>query len=265
MRRHAALSSLFVISLAAPSLSAQETFRWNGRVAAGDAVEVIGIAADIEATAATGDRVELTATGLEDGARVEVQEHAGGVTFCVIHAGMHRRSGEGRCSVQGDGMRRHHRHEDVEVHVRIPAGVRLHASTVSGEVTAEGLGGDVEARSVSGDVTVSTRGSVEAASVSGDVVARMGRLPRSGELEFRSVSGSVEVTLPAGADAEVRANTLSGDIESDFPLDLNDGRRSGRRGWQVRVGSRARGTLGDGGVRLEMETVSGDITLRRGR
>jgi hypothetical protein len=264
MRSAAVHSAFIALGLAAvPALAAQDTFRWSGRVDVGDEVEVIGISADIEASAASGSSVEVSATGLEDGARIEVEQHAGGVTFCVIHPGM-RRNGEGRCSQQGNGSR-NRQWEDIEVHVRVPSGVRFSASTVSGDVQAEGLGADVQARSVSGDVRISTRGSVEAGTVSGDLQVEMGRLP-TGSLEFRTVSGDVQITLPSDAGAELSASTLSGDIESDFPLEVSGRDRDrGSRGIHVEIGHRARGTLGRGGPRLDVSTVSGDITLRRGR
>jgi hypothetical protein len=266
MRSIAAGTSLVVFALAAvPSLAAQDDFRWSGRVAPGNQVEVVGIAADIDATSTGGGNVEVTATGLEDGARIEVEQHSGGVTFCVIHAGLHRSSGRGhgRCSQEGNGQHHNWRNqEDVEVHVRVPAGVRFAASTVSGDVDVEGLTADVEAHSVSGDVHVSTRGSVEAGSVSGDLDLTMGRLPSNGTLEFRTVSGDVEITLPRDAGAELHARTLSGDIDSDFPLEVS-GRDRGR-GYHIEVGQRARGTIGRGGARLDVETVSGDITVHRG-
>jgi hypothetical protein len=258
-----AAAALFALTASAAPALAQD-FRWNGRVASGDQVEVIGISADIEAGPTSGAQVEVTATGLRNGARVEVDEHSGGITVCVIHAGTYRRTrgdDDGRCNVEGRGGRWNRGHsDDVSVRVRIPAGVRFAGRTVSGEVTADGLTADVEASSVSGDVHVSTRGTVEAQSVSGDVEVSMGRLPRSGTLEFRSVSGSLEITLPSDAGAEIRAETLSGDIQSDFPLEVS-GRNRGR--YHVQVGNRARGTIGNGGPRVELETVSGDIRVRR--
>ena len=73
------------------------------------------------------------------------------------------------------------------------------------------------------------------------------------DLQFSTVNGSVVVSLPAGANAEVEAGTVNGSLESDFPLTIQ-GRFSNRR---------MRGTIGDGGHRLKMETVNGGITIRR--
>jgi hypothetical protein len=262
MRSIATGTALFIITLAAASAaSAQDDFHWSGHVDAGDRVEVIGISADIDAQSAGGSSVEVTATGLHDGAHIEVQQHADGITFCVVHAGLHR-TGD-RCNQEGNGEHHYRWHdEDVRVQVRVPSGVRFTASTVSGDVDVEGLTADVQAHSVSGDVQVSTRGSVEAGSVSGDLQLTMGRLPARGSLEFRTVSGDVDITLPRDANAELRASTLSGDIDSEFRLEVS-GRNHGR-GFRVEVGQRAHGTLGHGGAQLDVETVSGDITVRKG-
>jgi DUF4097 and DUF4098 domain-containing protein YvlB len=121
---------------------------------------------------------------------------------------------------------------------------------------------------------VSSDGSVQATSVSGDVEATLGRT--GGEsLQFSTVSGDVTLRVPASLDAEFSARTLSGSIESDFPLELGsmDGRR--RRGSDdddddddrprvhVRIGQEAHGTLGRGGPQLRVNTVSGDVSLVR--
>jgi len=73
------------------------------------------------------------------------------------------------------------------------------------------------------------------------------------DLRFNTVNGSVTVLLPAGANADVEAATVNGSLESDFPLTIQ-GRFSNRR---------MRGTIGDGGHLLKLETVNGSVTIRR--
>ena len=95
-------------------------------------------------------------------------------------------------------------------------------------------------------------------------------------LRFSSVSGNVTLRVPASTDAEFSARTLSGSIESDFPLELgsSDRRRGrdddddddddgGRVRVHVRIGQEAHGRLGRGGTQLRVNTVSGDISLVR--
>ncbi len=61
-----------------------------------------------------------------------------------------------------------------------------------------------------------------------------------------------------GLDADVDFNSLSGDFDTDFDISV----RSRRSRW---IGSRVRGTIGDGGRELSFNTVSGDVQLRRAR
>ena len=143
----------------------------------------------------------------------------------------------------------------VDFTVRVPAGVRLSARNVSGDVDAEGMRGYVDARSVSGDVRFSTSGYGEGSTVSGEIVAVLGSAGWSGDLDFRTVSGDITLELPARTSTQVRVETMSGDIQSDFPLDVE--RRTMRR--------RARGTIGEGGRELYLTTLSGDVRLRRAR
>ena len=260
-------------SVTAPSLQ-QEPFRWSGRVAAGRTIEIKGVRGTIRAVPASGGEVEVVATrrgqrSAPESVRIEVVPHEGGVTVCAVYprgpewdgdrGRSEERAGEGgynRCD-PGEWRNLHVQDNDVSVDftVRVPAGVRLAARNVSGDVEAEGMRAYVEARSVSGDVRISTSGFGEASTVSGEIVAVLGSGGWSGDLDFHTVSGDITLELPARASTEVRVETMSGDIQSDFPLDVE--RRSMRR--------RAGGTIGEGGRELYLTTLSGDVRLRRSR
>ena len=147
------------------------------------------------------------------------------------------------------------RDNDVEVHftVKVPAGVALAARTVNGEVEATGLEGDVDATTVNGSIQVSTSGRAQAETVNGSIRASAGRSDWSGDAAFKTVNGSITLTLPSSTSADVRAGTVNGDIETDFALTVT-GKFSRRR---------LNGTIGGGGHTLEMETVNGSIRLRK--
>ena len=78
------------------------------------------------------------------------------------------------------------------------------------------------------------------------------------DLSFSTVSGDITLSLPRGIDTEVEFESLSGDFSADFDVRIE----SQRDRW---IGSRLRGTIGDGGRRLSFNTVSGDVRLRRAR
>lgn len=282
----AAAAALTVLS--ALPLSAQQgrDFRWTGRVASGQEIEIRNLNGSIRAEPATGSEVEVV--GRRFGADVDDVEIrtvrvGDGVIVCAVFPSNDSWGGRGRGKDGGDraerrgndgddecshGRRRvNKRNFDARVDfvVRVPAGVELVAATVSGDVEARGLRGPVIARSVSGDVSVQTSGRAEAASVSGNVNATLGRMDQ--DLSFTTVSGSVTVRIPAGTNADFSARTLSGRITSDFPIEIEGRNRERRRAsWvDVRIGEQARGTFGRGGPELKVETVSGNIRVERTR
>jgi DUF4097 and DUF4098 domain-containing protein YvlB len=63
------------------------------------------------------------------------------------------------------------------------------------------------------------------------------------------------MTLPEGLNADVKASTVNGDIQTDFPLTVT-GKISRRK---------LEGTIGSGGRTLELSTVNGGIELRKAR
>ncbi|HSU16673.1 DUF4097 family beta strand repeat-containing protein [Longimicrobium sp.] len=255
----------------------QGDFRWSGRIANGERIQINNIVGNIRAEPTDGDQVTVTGVRAGRGAervRIEVVHRGTGTVICAIYPsddnGGWRRddddddddrdNGQPRdaCNQRGGTIRDNG--PRVDFTVRVPAGVRLSANTVSGDVEARALRGPVQARSVSGNVRVATSGPVEASTVSGSVVATLGRTGGE-DLDFRSVSGDVTLQVPAGIDADFEARTLSGSIDSDFPLELGRGEERGRM--RIAVGQHVHGTLGRGGPALRVHTVSGDVALRR--
>ncbi|HUG52048.1 MAG TPA: DUF4097 family beta strand repeat-containing protein [Vicinamibacteria bacterium] len=243
--------------LAGAGTAAAADFEWRGRVAPGKTVEIKGVNGAIQASLAAGDEVEVTASKRgrrsdPGSVRVEVVEHAGGVTVCAVYPDVDGRRNE--CQ-PGEGGRMSTRDNDVNVHftVKVPRGVGFAPRTVNGEIEVSDLEGDVDARTVNGSVELATSGRAEARTVNGSIRARAGRADWTGDAAFKTVNGSITLTLPASTAAEVRAATVNGDIETDFPLTVT-GRVSRRR---------LVGTIGAGGRSLELETVNGSIHLRK--
>ncbi|MBW3570447.1 MAG: DUF4097 domain-containing protein [Gemmatimonadetes bacterium] len=251
----------------------QEHFRWAGRLARGQQIEVRGVVGDVRAEAASGDQVEVV--GRRSGkhghlVRIEVVEDENGVVVCAIYPVQRGRGnrgngrGEGPCSgFRGQPVEMNDVDATVDFTVRVPAGVRFAARTVAGDVEATGLRSAVDVATVSGNVRVSTTGTARASTVSGWVEATFGETDGE-DMEFASVNGDVVLRLAEGVGAQVSARTVSGEIRSDF--DLRRGREDRENGrFHIGVGGEATGTIGRGGPRLRVNTVSGDIRLERVR
>lgn len=245
--------------------AAEEPFRWSGALAPGMVLEVKGILGSIVAEPASGAQAEVVAEKRgrsSDFGDVEIRmvQESDGVTICAVYNPEDYDTDD--CDL--DDRRRNDRNDrrgsrvDVDFTVRVPTGVELIATVVAGDVEANGLSSNVTAHSVSGDVAVSTTGVVEAGTVSGELDITMGSLDWN-RLAFNTVSGDITLRLPEALEAEVDFESLSGDLDTDFDLQV-DRRRNGRF-----VGSRVEGTIGDGGRALSFHTVSGDVRLLRAR
>jgi hypothetical protein len=243
--------------IAAPAL-AQSDFEWTGQLAPGQSIEIIGVNGSIHAAAARGGNVAVTAVKTARRSnpaevRFETVPHAGGVTICAIYpsppgdaANQCRPGGRGRNNTRDNDTR-------VDFTVQVPAGVGLLARTVNGSIEAEGLQGDADGTTVNGSVDISTTGSARATTVNGSINASMDRAVWPNGAKFTTVNGGVTVRLPAALNADVRLSTVTGGIQSDFPLNIatDPGPKH------------AEGVLGGGGQKLDVTTVNGSISLLR--
>jgi DUF4097 and DUF4098 domain-containing protein YvlB len=107
-------------------------------------------------------------------------------------------------------------------------------------------------------VRLGAEGSARAQTVNGSIHAALARAAGNDPMEFETVNGSIELELPADVDADLHAETVNGDIRSDFALDS----RSSRRHYGPAPTS-AKGRLGSGGRPLKLETVNGSIEVRK--
>ncbi len=131
---------------------------------------------------------------------------------------------------------------------------RVSVSTASGNVTVNDVSGEISASSASGNVRVGEiRGTVNASTASGDVNVEIAQLEGAGDMKFSSASGNVRVRLPSNLDANVFMSTASGDIETNFPIEVKRPEHG--------PSSQARGTLGSGSRTLRISSASGDVSL----
>jgi len=230
-------------------------FVWRGAVGAGQTVEIKGINGDIIAEPSTGLQIEVRAEKRArrsdpEAVRIEVVEHAGGVTVCAVYPSSRGR--ENTCE-PGSGGRNRTRNNDVRVtfYVSVPEDVGFLGKTVNGDVLVHDLASDVDARSVNGDIEISTTGFAKASTVNGSIAAAMERYDMESGLSFSTVNGSISLDLPDDVDADVDAKWVNGRLETDLPLELIG--RASRRS--------VRGFLGDGGPELKLRTVNGSIHL----
>jgi DUF4097 and DUF4098 domain-containing protein YvlB len=142
-----------------------------------------------------------------------------------------------------------HGHSEVEYTVTVPRSAVLDGvELVNGNLLVDGVEGGMDADTVNGWISVrGAAGEIELETVNGGIELRLGSYVAD-EIDLSSVNGSVEVFLTGSAD--VRAETVNGRIRNDFGIEVKKGKY---------VGSSMNGTIGGGGVSIDIETVNGGI------
>jgi len=178
---------------------------------------------------------------------------------------------------------------DLSVEIELPAGAEVRVDGVSADLTATGLRGNQQFKTVSGDLVLTdVAGELGLHSVSGDATVRAAA---ELALEAGSVSGDLSIVAPRLS--RLHANTVSGDLEieaelaggephrvetvsGDFTLGLLGSLNLEVRGLSTDVrcdlphrseGSRDRRRylIGDGGPQLLFSSMSGDVSVRAAR
>ena len=164
--------------------------------------------------------------------------------------------------------RSRHNVGDARYEVSVPRGVRLILEGVSGDVSASGSQGEIEASSVSGDVDVSDGiGEASVESVSGSVhAARINGNLRtesvSGDVRVETVTGNVEASSVSGnirligvQSKDVRSETVSGDITYSGSIEPG-----GKYNFEAHSGTVRLNIPRGAGAHFSVETFSGDIS-----
>jgi DUF4097 and DUF4098 domain-containing protein YvlB len=128
-----------------------------------------------------------------------------------------------------------------------------------GDFKATDVNGDVEANMKTGDAELMNMGGgVVANSVSGNVTVRYSSVGKSPSA-ISIVSGDVDVTMPANSKTTLQLRTISGEVYTDFDISMGKDAGDLRRVGGQTVG----GSVNGGGTNISLQSVSGDIFVRK--
>jgi DUF4097 and DUF4098 domain-containing protein YvlB len=165
---------------------------------------------------------------------------------------------------------RQHVSVSVDFTIRCPTGTAVYLKSVSGDVSAVNIEGELTAEAVSGDVHAERVGQVSRlTSVSGDIDITGGTASR--ELRLSSVSGNVIARKTSARSLDL--STVSGDVQlTEMTSDRVDIRtvsgdvaysgelaKSGRYEFKSHSGDLQLGVVGAAGFELSATTFSGTI------
>jgi len=127
---------------------------------------------------------------------------------------------------------------------------------VNGSLDVQKVYGEVNANLVNGKLRATDlAGTADLQTVNGTIDANYNSLKDVHSITLKSVNGAVNLLLPPSANANVSASNVSGGISTDFPLTVKG-----------EFGTKSlSGTLGNGGVEIELNNVNGSIHIGPGR
>jgi DUF4097 and DUF4098 domain-containing protein YvlB len=126
----------------------------------------------------------------------------------------------------------------------------VRVSALAGVARVAGPGGRVEADTASGEVEIlGATKDVKAHAASGRVFVQ-GNPGANNYWELKTISGSVQFSVPVSANFHLSAEAVSGEIRTDIPIVVEE---QGKHSLRAHIGS--------GGGRVEVHTVSGEIRV----
>jgi len=121
--------------------------------------------------------------------------------------------------------------------VNVPENVKLNIYSICGDVEINKFEGPLNVKLTSGNIEIKEF---------------------EGSLYAKSISGFVDLSLASNQKVDLRMKTVTGEIYTNLDIDFDKyGNKHGI------VGSKVSGSINGGGKEIELESVSGDIYLRK--
>ncbi len=157
---------------------------------------------------------------------------------------------------------------EFDLEVKMPKKMMVEASTVNGgEVLVENMLGGVKAGNVNGGVFLKdVAGKTKAHTVNGDIEVYFAENPTE-DCQFNTVNGSMEIFTPNNLSAVVTFESLHGDLYTDFEqvtrLKPQLNKEKDGKGYRYRIGKSTPIQIGNGGPKMEFETINGNAYIRK--
>ena len=161
----------------------------------------------------------------------------------------------------------------VNLNIKIPQqDVRLNLTTVNdGDIVVSNAKGEMEINNVNGSIQLeNVTGSVVASTISGDVKVNFVSVNPNAAMAFSTLSGDIDLTLPAMINVNLKLKSDMGEMYSDFDLSVeqsnsnpivtqeNGMRKVEKSNWVV-------AKINKGGPEYLLKNMTGSIYIRKGK
>jgi hypothetical protein len=159
---------------------------------------------------------------------------------------------------------------DLVIQVPVASSLEIQSS-MDGAVVVEGVSGEIDINNINGPVTLtSVSGNTLVHTVNGNITVVLTRVAAGKPLSFSTMSGDIDVTLPADVKANLKMKTEQGEIYSDFDIDMTRqparteaAQKTDQGKFRIAFDKSLFGLINGGGQEISFNTFGGDIYIRR--
>ena len=168
--------------------------------------------------------------------------------------------------------------------VPVATGLFGFGSVLEGDIEVKNISGEIEINAVEGNITLTDiSGGVSVNSVDGDLLVNFKDLEMKESMYFSTVEGDIDVTLPSDLKANLVLRTVDGEMYTDFDIEISSyiekekdknkntvtvktstGFNNMSFGWGGNTNT-VSGKINGGGPVIRMNTVEGNIYIRKGK
>jgi len=182
-------------------------------------------------------------------------------------AGLEIEEENNKVSVQSSSL-----HNAVDLVIQVPPATSVKVNTLhNGDVLIEGVTGEIEAGSTTGNITLKgVSGTAIVNALAGEINATFTRLAPDKTMSLTTLSGAIDLTLPPDARARLNLKSQMGEIFSDFDMttqtvtsgpESNKPAKAGK--YRVKIERAIVGTINGGGPEIQFKTFTGNIYIRK--
>ena len=131
----------------------------------------------------------------------------------------------------------------------------------NGDITINNMDGDLEIKTNNGSVDLNNiTGPVVANTTNGEIKAVFSGLSQDKPTAISTINGVIDITLPATTKANMKLQSISGEMYTDFDLGVKNSKDGLSR---VGGSHQVDGTANGGGVDIQLKTINSNIYIRK--
>ncbi|GAB3957968.1 hypothetical protein GCM10028805_51690 [Spirosoma harenae] len=154
--------------------------------------------------------------------------------------------------------------KQIKYSIKLPRKVSILYQQVnwhSGDLTISNMDGDLEIKTNNGSIDLNNvTGPVVANTTNGEINVMFSGLSQEKPTAISTINGVIDITLPAATKANLKLQSISGEMYTDFDLGVKN-----TKDGLTRVGGRHNidGTTNGGGVEVQLKTINSNIYIRK--